>query len=175
VYASARALDGSDGGIGVSNIWFENADGSGATPLTQLTVADASFPAWSPDGTKVAYISARRLDGANGVNGFNFNQFFFIPVPNIWLMNADGSGSTPVTRFSFGTCLDSSRCFTPLSPFGELLPATWSPDGRMLAFLSGQALDGSNQMQSPTGMLANLWTINADGSGATSLPTTPAA
>jgi TolB protein len=95
-FASRRALDGSDAlnTNGTSNIWVVNADGSGVTPLTRLTAADSSFPAWSPDGSKVFFASARALDGSDN------------PAPNrtlnIWLVNADGSAATPLTKNTAG-------------------------------------------------------------------------
>ncbi|HEY6968322.1 MAG TPA: hypothetical protein VJA94_03890 [Candidatus Angelobacter sp.] len=133
---------------GSVNIWVMNADGSGATPLTSLTAAFANSlaPAWSPDGTKIAYESTRALDGTNAASS---------PTAyNIWVMNADGSDSTPLTRMSF-CCSDSH------------LPV-WSPNSSKIAFLSSRALDGSNSPNFPN-FTPNLWVMNTDGSGATPL------
>jgi Tol biopolymer transport system component len=84
-----------------------NADGSGATPLTRLTVANAhaTRPAWSADGSKIAFDSGRALSGADGANT---NNTF-----NIWLMNSDGSAPTPLTRIT------ASRA--------DCVVATWHP------------------------------------------------
>ncbi len=150
VYSSGRALDGSDAsGVG-PNIWVSNADGSGATPLTQLAVyAPCYGPVWSPDGAKIAYYSWRSLDGSNTtvVGGDNATR-------NIWVVNADGSNDIPVTQLT--------------APGADSFNPVWSPDGTKLAFYSGRALDSSNA--GPGEFAAqNVWVVNADGSGATAI------
>ena len=42
----------------VSNLWIVNFDGSEHRPLTTGTYSD-SFPRWSPDGTRLAFVSDR--------------------------------------------------------------------------------------------------------------------
>jgi Tol biopolymer transport system component len=49
-----------------------------------------AVPAWSHDGTKIAFTSARALDGSDTPNT-NF-------VMNIWVMNANGTAQKPVTK-----------------------------------------------------------------------------
>lgn len=148
VYSSGRALDGSDNPATGSaiNIWVSNADGSGATPVTQLTVyAPCRGPVWSPDGKKIAYYSWRGLDGSNTNAGES-------TVWNIWVVNVDGSGDTPITQLTgLGGASDTPK---------------WSPDGTKLALRSERALDGSN---AGNGVATNIWVVNADGSGATAL------
>jgi Tol biopolymer transport system component len=67
-----------------TTIYVMNADGS---DQHQLTASDAvwneSRPVWSPDGTRIAYVSARDF-----------------PVDNIelYVMNADGTGAMRITR-----------------------------------------------------------------------------
>jgi TolB protein len=56
-----------------------NADGSNQTNLTNDPAPDTD-PTWSPDGTKIAFISTR-----------NGNQ-------DIYVMNADGSNQTNLTN-----------------------------------------------------------------------------
>src|SRR5262249_8766114 len=80
-----------------TNIWSMNADGSNQAPLTKLTalivfkgnIADAN-PIWSPDGSKVFFVWIGALNGDDAANG-NFN---------IWVMNADGSVETPLTKLN---------------------------------------------------------------------------
>jgi Tol biopolymer transport system component len=150
-FSSSRALDGSDAANtnNTENIWVVNADGSGAAPLTRLTVnpsgigvATSQTPTWSSDSRKVAFVSAGALDGSNALNT---NQTF-----NIWSANADGSATTPLTRLTSGAF--------------QSYPA-WSPDGTKVAFIGERALDGSDA----PGVGLNLWTVNADGSSATPL------
>src|SRR5207245_1256531 len=68
----------SDNG-GVGDIYVMNADGSGQVKLTNMTASDAD-PAWSPDGTKIAFNSSR--DGN----------------VEVYVLNADGSGLRNLTN-----------------------------------------------------------------------------
>ncbi|HSM87456.1 MAG TPA: hypothetical protein VLT16_14965, partial [Candidatus Limnocylindrales bacterium] len=144
-FHSSRALDGTDAAGPASNVWIVNPDGSGAVPVTRLTVAGATFPAWSPDGKKLAFESARALDGSDAGN-VNLTN-------NLWTMNADGSSPAPLTRY------------TATGPME--IPFAWSPDGRRIAFSSLAALDGSDATN--TNRAINLWVMNADGAGLTPL------
>jgi plastocyanin len=58
------------------DIWVVNADGSGLTNLTNTPDAAENAPAWSPDGTKIA----------------------FVRDSDIWVMNADGSNQVDLTN-----------------------------------------------------------------------------
>jgi TolB protein len=55
----------------LSGIWVVNSDG---TDLVQLTTGSDRSPTWSPDGKRIAFIRNQQL----------------------WVMNADGSGQTPL-------------------------------------------------------------------------------
>jgi Tol biopolymer transport system component len=171
IYSSIRALDGSnaDAPAQNNNIWIMNADGSGSRPLTQLTADPPNlgdvghnrcFSAnWSPDGSKIAMQCIRPLDGTeNGIN---------IATSNIWMMNADGSGAMPLTKYlnagNAGAVLPDS------SHAGRSIPGNrqmWSPDGSKIAFLYPGSLDGS-ESNLTSAIAFNIWVINSDGSGAT--------
>ena len=87
------------------NIYVMNADGSGVTRLTDTAGQDVA-PAWSPDGSRILFTSTRDNEILPGN---------LAPLPDIWVMNAGGSGQTRLT-----------------STGGEY-PA-WSPDGKYIVF-----------------------------------------
>ena len=123
VYTSGYALDGSDAynpPVGVQNLWVVNADGSGSTPLTKLTITNCFSPVWSPDGSKIGYFSRRVVDGSDADTA----------TSNVWVINADGSNSHPVTKLTT-QYVDSEN-------------PQWSPDSTELTFDSSRALDGSD-------------------------------
>jgi len=59
------------------NIWKINSDGTG---LTRLTENGGAHPAWSPDGSTVAYVNIDYFEGRG----------------KIWLMNPDGTNRRPM-------------------------------------------------------------------------------
>ena len=150
VFQSTQALDETDAQNtnGTANIWLVNGDGTNLRPLTELTAdnAESESPQWSPDGSQIAYASARALDGSDAANTNN--------ACNIWVMNADGSGQQALTSL---TALGLSDCPIPI----------WSPDGSQILYSSTQALDGSNAVNANTAY--NVWAMNADGSNNTPL------
>jgi uncharacterized repeat protein (TIGR01451 family) len=93
---------------GNPEIYVMNPDGTSQTRLTVNAGADVQ-PAWSPDGTRIAFASVR----SGGVKGGGGTS------SHIYVMNADGSSVLAVTS---GTGSDTE-------------PA-WSPDGGMIAFAS---------------------------------------
>ena len=76
--------------------------------LTPWLYGQTSAPAWSPDGTRIAFISDWR---------------FFDFVFEVWTIAPDGSGFTLLLGHSHGAP----------NPFAFHQPA-WSPDGRRIAY-----------------------------------------
>ena len=67
-----------------SNVFTVKTDGTGELQLTHETggTINAGADSWSPDGTKIAYVSNRAGVG----------------VYQIWTMNADGTGAAQLTK-----------------------------------------------------------------------------
>ena len=81
-----------------------NCDGTGRTRLTN-SLPNASDPAWSPGGKKIAYV------------GFEHPHAHTDVSSDIYVMNSDGTGQTRLTD-------TTAREYYPI----------WSPNGEKIAF-----------------------------------------
>ena len=114
---------------GDDDIWVMEADGSRPRVLTRdaprghAPAPLDTAPAWSPDGRRIAFAS----DRAGG-------------DPQIYVMNADGTGLRRLTR--------TARTVFDTTP-------AWSPDGRRIVFASSRA--GYFNLE--------LFSMRADGTG----------
>lgn len=156
--AAGRIAFVSDRG-GAWRIYLAAADGSGVVPLTT-----GEAPAWSPDGTRIAF--HRPGDGvyvidATGANERSLGrgispswspdgtQIAFATgsgtAGGVYVMNADGTGRRLVIDNEFASPGWGDYCVC--SP-------AWSPDGRTIAFVRANYDEGFG-----------IYTIEADGSG----------
>lgn len=110
-------------------------DGSGLTQLTFGGRSDAD-PAWSPDGTEIAFISSRALPDSLP------SEFRLL-----WKMNADGSGQVNLTRNA-----------------SDERDPDWSPDGRRIVFHSDRLPhEGGSKVWVIDRNGANLTELTGDG------------
>jgi uncharacterized protein YjbI with pentapeptide repeats len=147
-------------------IYVMSPDGSGLRRLTSVDYVDHYSPVWSPDGTRIAFISwhpegsseihVMNADGTgveqltNGGGSVSWSpdgtRIAFIRVvegaSQIHVMNADGTGIEQLTDG------DSSYRQRRLAA-----STSWSPDGTRIAFI--RVVEGVSQIH----------VINADGTG----------
>jgi dipeptidyl aminopeptidase/acylaminoacyl peptidase len=117
-------------------LFAANIDGTGVTRLIENSVENDE-PAWSPDGTKIAF---RRWSLAGGGQA------------DIWVMNADGTGQQNLTADQ-GLTNQTNPAWSPkLSGGGYRIvytSQTNQPDGQ--AHLYTMAADGTDKRQITTG------------------------
>jgi Tol biopolymer transport system component len=161
------------GGTVSDDIFVINADGSGLTNLTSGFLdqngnnSSEQRPAWSPDGTKIAFQSGdvwtMNADGSNPIRLTTHPSGATNGAPNwspdgtkivfqsdrdapntfadsIYVMNADGTGQTRLT----------------VTPSADRAPV-WSPDGQRIAYARCTGPDPA------TSCLPDIYTMNADG------------
>lgn len=114
--------------LGKYAIWIVNVDGSGERKLVDLGTClgggCTSGLTWAPDGSRLAFVSAR------GTPGFNV-----VPASQIYVVRADGSQLRQITTQSSVVMPANANQIESV----QIGRPTWSPDGSRLAF----ARDGS--------------------------------
>jgi Tol biopolymer transport system component len=161
---------------GNPEIYTVNPDG---TALTRLTHSDAGdiAPAWSPDGTRIAFGCGIGPETAGG--------FRTVGPSDICVMDADGRGLVRLTndpvsdgeptwspdgsRIAFRRVADiyamqpDGTDITRLTTDAGASEPAWSPDGTKIAFTSRRDL-GADGTANP-----EIYVMDADGTGAVDL------
>ena len=150
-------------------------DGGELTRITDNNLMD-TYPVWSPDGARLAFLSWRdqdldiylmESDGSNQRRLYDSgshdadidwvgHNIVFTSESQIWIMQDDGTAPVQVTAPPHAGVWGDANL-----PFGDYDPRL-SPDGREIVF---ERLEGDT---SPHGNY-NLFLVNADGSGETRL------
>jgi TolB protein len=205
-FGSGRSVDPTSGAP-ISEIYTMNADGTGQTRLTFFsgtcyddpfygpTCPGKGWPAWSPDGTKIAF--------QQGYTDCNSEGDCY-QRSDIFVMNSDGSGITNLTNYE---SFDNSRpdwspdgtkiAFDSMGPFGGFPSiAVMNPDGTGIAYLThdpgepGQYKRDERPAWSPDGQKIafshgftscplcgsseEIYVMNADGTDQTNVTNSPA-
>ena len=146
--------------------------------IAQLTDDCGHFPVWSPDGTRLGFLSKRRFACRFGW-GLDFG---------VYVMNADGSGeniatSGPGVHFRVAWSPDGSRLAFTKSADGHYQIFVVNPDGSGETDLTNNTFHDSWPSWSPDGNRivfesrrdgnSEIYGMNPDGTGATRLTDNP--
>lgn len=132
-------------GTFMHDIWVMNADGSGLRRVTTTSGQRDQYPHMSPNGKQILFTRGQEPPPFPGA------------VPQIFKINVDGSGETNLTNNAVPGCFP----FGPPPCFFEAWPR-WSPNGKQILF-----------NRAPRPGQADIWVMNADGTGKTNLTNRP--
>jgi len=159
----------------IAHLYTMNIDGTNETQITNFTIGTnpcyTGAASWSPDGTKIIFISSKDNDGgsriytmnSDGTNLVRINhdvrgerwpkfspngtkilfESEFNDIAHLYTMNIDGTNETQITNYTKGT----NPCYT-----GE---GSWSPDGTKIIFISDKDSDNDGG--------SRIYTMNSDG------------
>ena len=179
-------LDGDPAAPYRTDIYLMDADGSRVRRLTRSE--RALLPVWSPDGRTIAF--AKRASSRPrsfrdlvstiwtiGTDGSNERQLvpssgLTADTPGAWSPNGESLAFTRRTYTDPGRSFESSEAIYVVASDGSGLrqlieqgsePA-WSPDGRLIAFVSDRDRNGELSYGDQTSYANELYVANADGS-----------
>ena len=169
VYASLRSIPDPIFTLGDYVLVVRNADGSGGRALAYLNHVFVPVPSWSPDGSRIAFVSNVVGSGLQifvvNADGTGLRQFANLSVNIGVAWSPDGSkialsayGGAKYNIFVLDVN-DATRTQLTSTPGGTDREPAWSPDGSRIAFVSDR--DGDDE----------IYVMNADGSGQIRLTT----
>lgn len=151
-------------GVGASQIFVMNADGTNPIQITHEPAVEHVYPGLSPDGTKVVFRTNR--DGNHEIYVMNIDGSNLTNLTNSLSLDTQPQWSPDSTKIVFMSNRDGNHELYTMNANGtnvirltnlvavEEEPA-WSPDGTKIAFISNRS------------GRYNLYTMNSDGSNQT--------
>jgi dipeptidyl aminopeptidase/acylaminoacyl peptidase len=125
IYTKAELKDWNDNKR-VSTVWIADADGSNHR---QFLASDKDRnPQWSPDGTRVAFLSTRDQKEGDRAEGDRDG------APQVWILRADGGEAWKLTEHK-----------------GSIRSFKWSRDSRQIFFVSEDAKSDSEKAAEKAG------------------------
>jgi Tol biopolymer transport system component len=149
---------------GTWRIYVANADGSGATPISDTPILRGNGPGWSPDGRQIVFSAYPPGLAGEGL------LFTMSPagsgLRSLSVRGTDPAWSPDGQRLVFASStswphgievieVDGSNRHRLHSSDDYTRQPAWSPDGQRIAFAVGTYVDHHT----------GIWIVNADGSG----------
>ncbi len=174
-------------GVGSSTIWTANADG---TNINQIFVGSGlSDPAWSPDGSKIAFSQSGEIFIMNA-DGSSSMQITSSPSSNkspswspdgmrlafssnrdgpynIYVMNADGTNVVRVTQNTFNSVSPAWKRVAAASSQYQLSGRVETPDGRGLRNVSVSITDSLGAKRTVTASSFGFYSFDKVPAGGT--------
>jgi serine/threonine-protein kinase len=178
----ALSPDGDQLAVGVvqageTQVWVKQLERG---PLTKLTFAGSiSYrPAWTPDGTSVAFVSNR--DGPfnsfiKPANGSAQAELLHAVGTNLYEVEFSGDGQWLLYRFTGGSASGTGRDIAAVHVTGDTTPVpllnsrfeergfALSPDGRWLAYVSNESGREEVYVRPFPNVAAARWQVSVDG------------
>jgi Tol biopolymer transport system component len=109
-------------------------EGRDKTPLTKAGGLNEIFPAWSPDGKRIAFETTTDV---------------YVGFRRVYVIDADCSDKTFLAK-------------TPATPQGNFATPSWSPDGKKIAFTANDGIhvinvDGTGETQLTENLGTHEW------------------